>query len=702
MTEEEFRADLLAAAASRAETHSSGMREAFVAEVLERLRDADELPDVEACSEVAIGQRGRKLEIDSFAFDEADESLHLFIAVHGGEEGALQPIALTEAREQGFNRLLGFFEQARQGWITKHTEESRPLWALARRIETGGKPAALRLHVVTDRMVSERLREIQASLTQEKIPVTFQIWDLSRLKRVHEASSVRDDLHVDFSSLAGGGLAALPAAVGVGDYDAYLTVIPGEVLAEIYIRHGSRLLEGNVRTFLGRRGNINKGIANTLAKEPARFFAYNNGIAATASSISSVPGPGRTSVLAGITDLQIVNGAQTTASLAALYREGKLPAASVFVPMKLSVVKPEVAADLIPRISRFSNSQNSVRASDFFANHEFHRRAEEMSRRILAPAAGGSQVQMHWYYERARGQHLNDQAGMTAAKRDQFLLRNPRSHVVTKTDLAKVESCFDLLPDIACKGAEKSFTEFATRVTEAWKEEKKRSLYSDDWYRAAVARVILFRTTEALVSKASWYEGGYRAQVVAYTAARLSALAGEISEGGQLDYRKVWVGQAAGGVLERQLLSIAEIMMNVLRSPPKDGQNISEWAKQQACRQVALRTPVPVDAAFELCLLERSEVRAEDRERRGTQRVTEGLAAVAEAIALGAGHWREIRSFAQDRRLLSLEDLKTLEIACAIPRYIPSDRQAERLGVVAKRCEEAGFRPSVARADTQV
>jgi hypothetical protein len=258
---------------------------------------------------------------------------------------------------------MGVFDHARDGWLTRNTEESRPLWALARRIETSGPPAALRLHVLTDRTVSERLREIPADQTRDGVPVSFQVWDISRLRRIHEAQSVRDDLVIDFSALVGGGLTVLPAAAGFDDYDAYLTVIPGELLADIYLRHGSRLLEGNVRTFLGRRGSINKGIAATLAKEPSHFFAFNNGIAVTASSVVTIPGPGRTRVLTEVTDLQIVNGAQTTASLATLRREDKLPESAVFVPMKLSVVSANAATDLIPRISRYANSQNSVRAS---------------------------------------------------------------------------------------------------------------------------------------------------------------------------------------------------------------------------------------------------------------------------------------------------------------------------------------------------
>jgi hypothetical protein len=124
-------------------------------------------------------------------------------------------------------------------------------------------------------------------MKREKVPVTFQIWDISKLKRIHDAASVRDDLVVDFTGLISGGLPVLPASVGSGDYDAYLAVLPGETLADIYIQHGSRLLEGNVRTFLGRSSNVNKGIAQTVAKAPETFFAYNNGVAATPSAVTT-------------------------------------------------------------------------------------------------------------------------------------------------------------------------------------------------------------------------------------------------------------------------------------------------------------------------------------------------------------------------------------------------------------------------------
>lgn len=687
MTTEEYRAELLTTAASRAEVQACGLREAFVTEVLERLREAGEVPEGEPCPETLAGDNKRKLEIDAWADDDADGSLHLFIALYDGTQNPKSTLTLTEARAEGFSRLTGVYEQARDGWLTVNIEESRPLWALARRIQTGQRPTTLRLNVVTDRSVHERLRDIPGDETRERTPITFQIWDISRLKRIHDALSVRDDLVVDFTGLEGGGLPVLPASVGSGDYDAYLSVMPGETLADIYIKHGSRLLEGNVRTFLGRSSNVNKGIAQTVSKDPHKFFAYNNGVAATASAVTTGRGPDGSLVIQSAIDLQIVNGAQTTASLAAARRENTLVPGSVFVPMKLSVVPPEVAGDLIPAISRFANSQNGVRASDFFANHPFHRRIEEASRRILAPVTGGSQVQTHWYYERARGQYLNDQVGLNSSQRNRFLLINPRKQVLTKTDLAKAECCFNLEADVACKGAEKAFVAFAERISKEWEDETNRARYGDDWFRMAIARIILFRATESIVSKAPWYEGGYRAQIVAYSCMRLAALALELGSG--LNYLSIWSQQSIAATLERQIGNIGEKMASVLRTPPKAGQNVGEWAKQQACRKAAIDMPVKIMEDFENWVSTGGEQRLKEREARRERRVHDGLDALKQVVEHDAKYWISMRDYCRPKNILTPEEEKALAVACKMPTMLPSDRQAMCLiGLIDKALDE--------------
>src|SRR5258708_38648186 len=132
--------------------------------------------------------------------------------------------------------------------------------------------------------------------------------------------------------------------------------------------------------------------------------------------------------------------------------------------MKLSVIPTERSGDVIPLIAKYANSQNKVSEADFFSNHEFHRRMEQISRRLWAPAIDGAQHETHWFYERARGQFGNEQVKMTKSERAKFLTQNPRDQVITKTDLAKVENACRCMPHVVSLGAQKNFMAFAAWV----------------------------------------------------------------------------------------------------------------------------------------------------------------------------------------------------------------------------------------------
>jgi hypothetical protein len=73
---------------------------------------------------------------------------------------------------------------------------------------------------------------------------------------------------------------------------------------------------------------------------------------------------------------------------------------------------------------------------------------------------GGAQYGTHWFYERARGQYINEQAGLSVAQKKQFLLLNPKDQVITKTDLAKFENAWRFLPHLVCNGSQHSFIAF--------------------------------------------------------------------------------------------------------------------------------------------------------------------------------------------------------------------------------------------------
>ena len=296
-----------------------------------------------------------------------------------------------------------------------------------------------------------------------------------------------------------------------------------------------------MRSFLGKTGKVNRAIRETIIKKPEMFFAFNNGIAATALSVEVKAGPEGLRLLAA-KDLQIVNGGQTTASLAFTRRKDGVDLSHIFVQMKLSVVDAEKSGELIPKISEFANKQNKVSDSESFSNHEFHRKLEEVSRRIKAPAKLGSQRQTSWFYERVKGQYRIESAKMSPAEKIRFEADNPRRQVITKTDLAKVENSWQQLPHEVSKGAQKNFDVFSKYVVSEWQRNSPQ--FNDEYFRTIVAHAIVFRELEQLIpAQSDWYDGGYRANVVTFSIAKLVQIINEQGGGKALNTQAIWKAQ---------------------------------------------------------------------------------------------------------------------------------------------------------------
>lgn len=312
-----------------------------------------------------------------------------------------------------FKRLENFLTKSLDSRFRNGLEESSAAFGLADLIAARWPSTSkIRLFLVSNRQLSAKVDGREAGDVDGR-HVSYSVWDIERLHRYAAAGFGREEIVIDLEADYGGPIPLLPAHMGEADYKAYLAVVPGTQLAEIYDRWGSRLLEQNVRVFLQARGGVNKGIRNTIDNDPDMFFAYNNGITATAEGITTRVSEGGL-LLTGLRNLQIVNGGQTTASIHAAKRRNA-DISKVFVQMKLSIVPPEKAIDIVPKISEFANSQNRVNAADFFANHPFHVRLEEFSRRIFAPSPDGTFRESKWYYERARGQYQDARGLLTCA-----------------------------------------------------------------------------------------------------------------------------------------------------------------------------------------------------------------------------------------------------------------------------------------------
>lgn len=686
MTLDEFRKDLLESVRDSAEAKRNLTRVAYVEEVGNRLVEAEEFTDFQLCSYVGVGTRNRRLQVDAYSYDEMDNSLSLLIADFN-YEGGLTSFGATEANKL-FGMLRNFLEEALSGNVTDGSPgESAPGYGLATDIsQWQPNVARYRLYLVSDRQLNTRTKDWPEE-SIGGVPTEFHIWDIARFHVAYESATGRDDLEIDFTKF-GSGLACLKAGSARGEYEGYLCMIPGKTLAGVYERYGSRLLEGNVRSFLSAKGKVNSGIQATIRSMPEMFFAYNNGVTATAEDVI-LENRKNGLFITHATNLQIVNGAQTTASLAFAKRKDGADLSEVFVQMKLAVLPPEKADQLIPDIARFANSQNKVSDADFFSNHPYHVRIEEFSRRIWTPSAGGAQHGTHWFYERARGQYLNEQSKLTKAQRTQFQLQNPKRQVLSKTDIAKLENTWRGMPHKVSLGAQKNFMLFADWIAKRWKEDD--SQFHEEYFKELVARAILFRHSEELVSTQPWYQGGYRANVVTYALAKLHDMVLNQGKGRRLDLRYIWDRQSVPSAMTAQLVCICKYVFEVLTDPSRPKENVTEWAKIEGCWDRVQTVKIPFEEAFYAQLTDGSVARRVQKEAAANQQIDNGIAIQSSVVGIAGRKWAEICAWGEKQGLLNVKDIELLRVASMIPVRLPSEKQCQLIWAIRSRLVENGL-----------
>ena len=447
----EFRKQFMEQLRFDAEHAGSEPEAQFIEKSLDMLEEIGDVADPMPMSIEMRGRRNRRMAFDAYAYDEADGAL-VMIASNFVNEIDNTPTLTNTQIDELYTAMRNFIDESVNGDISAYCDDSDPAISVAKEMKSRIGKSMLtteilrfKFIIISNSLLSTAVKNISREDFLDR-PVELNIWTIERFHQTY-ASNSSEIIEFETADYGCDGIQFLKAELGnTTDYDAYLGIVPGEFLADIYRKYGSKLLQGNVRAFLSVRGKVNKGIRDTIIKSPENFFTYNNGIAVVARSIGLSEDGTR---IVYLKDPQIINGGQTTASLANAkikkeVKEGGM--ANLFVPMKLTVlnVEDDMSEDDIERynsitktISQCANSQNAVSEADFFSNHPFHVLMEQLSRKKMAPPVNGNPYQTIWFYERSRGKWEQEQMQMTVAQRTKFCEKHPKHQVIKKEKLAK-------------------------------------------------------------------------------------------------------------------------------------------------------------------------------------------------------------------------------------------------------------------------
>lgn len=652
----DLRQQLLASV--EAQEEGGTLEEHFTQEALNLLEENGETENARECREIREDKRGYKIhKINGYALSESYENLDLFITIYQGYD---DPQTVTTADvTAAFNQCRKFLNSAIKGHWTE-MEPAAPAFNFAREIHKNSKEIVrARLFLLTD-------GECKATppapdlLPNTELRLTYHLVDIGYLTRLDGGQPA--PIAIDFEKRFGGAVPCLSIPSSNDSYQAYLAVIPGKMLADIYEEYGPRLLEMNVRSFLQSNGKINKGIRQTIMHEPHMFLAFNNGIAATAEEVEIVDIPGNGKGISSVKELQIVNGGQTTASIFHTRRKDKADVSEVFVQVKLSVIKNhDNIGKIVNLISRYANSQNKVSDADLTANSPFHTEVERLSRRMMwAPPQENKVKQTRWFYERARGQYKNALAkeGAQSFQRE-FKILNPPEQMFVKEELAKYYNVWNMLPWFVVQGNQKNYTVFMNGL------EKNKVKADSVFFEDLIAKAILFRRAEKIYGVKPNAIGDMRYITVPYALAYLNHHTNY-----QLDLYAIWKRQNLSAPLVSLLRDLMEKIEQAIKANAP-GSLYGEWAKREVCWQFIKQQSFPIDWATIKADTGASTRPAPQTEEEGNE------AAAREAVerlrSIPAAMWQRIETWGRDTGHLTLNQQN---IANGIKKVVAGDRKS--------------------------
>jgi len=537
------------------------------------------------------------LKINGYTVNESSERLQLFIVDEvsidlTASDNELQ-ISTKVYYDNQFKRVTRFLNKAIKGYLNDEVQDADPIRPLLSQLSSS--TGADQFDVIEIFLISTNATtETRGTLPQpkridfddENISVSFtknrervkkelliikKLIDLNFLYDVMISQGKREALIIDFESLFDYKIEVIKAAEE-DNFESFLCVLPAYILAELYKRYSSRLLERNVRSFLQFKG-VNKGIRETIRISPERFIAFNNGITITSTAKEVVSNNGKM-FIKSLTDFQIVNGGQTTASIYFTQKDG-FSIDKVKVMAKINVardVTEEGLDSLISDISRYSNSQTKVSNVDLSSRSPQLNKIKALSESIVTPSG------RKWFFEKSRGE-FNTILRIAGSNKARIEKEYPKNYRFTKEQLGKYFTAWGDQPYVVKKGGEKVFRYFLEEITGEIRGKKAINV-NRDFYEELISKIILFTQLEKIYGQGKNSLGQIRSAVVPYAISIIYIHTDGAKHGKQFDLLKIWKKEK----LEDDLVAFfTELMklMNDLIKKYSESDDYGEYAKNK-------------------------------------------------------------------------------------------------------------------------
>ena len=568
----------------------------LLSQILPLMVDA-KLLDSEDWNDSYFLNNAENLKLNGYTVNESSERLQLFIVDESSIDLTLSDkdlqISTKSHYDNQFKRVTKFLNKAIKGYLNDDVQDADPIRPLLSQLSsaTGAEQFdVIEIFLVSATATTESRgtipqpkriefedENILVGFTRNRVRVNKELLiikklvDLNFLYDVLISQGSREALIIDFENLFDYKIEVLKAAEEE-NFESYLCVLPAHILSDLYKRYSSRLLEKNVRSFLQFKG-ANKGIRETIRVSPEKFIAFNNGITitSTAKEIESKDGK---IFIKSLTDFQIVNGGQTTASIYFTQKDG-FPIDKVKIMAKINVardVTEEGLDSLISDISKYSNSQTKVSNVDLSSRSPQLNKIKALSDSIVTPSG------RKWFFEKSRGE-FNTKLRIAGSNKARIEKEYPKTYRFSKEQLGKYFTAWGDQPYVVKKGGDKVFRYFLEEITGELRGRKAINV-NRNFYEELISKIILFTQLEKTYGQGKHSMGQIRSAVVPYAISIIYIYTDGAKEGKQFDLLKIWKKEK----LEDDLITFFKELMELMNDLIKkysESDDYGEYSKNR-------------------------------------------------------------------------------------------------------------------------
>lgn len=567
----------------------------FIVQVLPYLLDSKKI-DSEDFTESYLNQiiDGAKIHINGYGINDSKERLYLFILNENAiSENDEVEISTKEYYDDIFKTGISFLKKS----INKHLEDIQQVGEINTLIhhlssakgidqfdaieiflisptitlETRGSTPQLKRIEFKDEFIKTKFIKNNESREKE-ILVIKSLIDMNFLHSVLLSQGNRDPLLINFEEDFNFKIEAIKAA-DEQNFESYLCVLPASILSQLYLKYSSRLLEKNVRSFLQFKG-VNQKMRETLVKDPEKFIAFNNGLTITAADKDIEIENGKC-FIKSLSDFQIVNGGQTTASIYFSHKDG-VNVDKVKVMAKINVAKnisEDGLNDLIADISKYSNSQSKVTTVDLNARNPQLNRIKSLTESVLTPTG------KKWFFEKSKGEFNTLLRIAGSSGKNRIEKQYPREFRFTKEMLGKYFCAWGNEPYLIKKGGEAIFRKFIEKLET---NELKNNL-DRNFYELLIAKIILFKNLEEIHGTRNNAIGQLRSAVVPYSISVIyNYFEGDKKNSETFDLFKIWNQEGLQSDLKEFFYKLMEIINDLIKSLGlQKSDDLGEYSKKK-------------------------------------------------------------------------------------------------------------------------